>query len=124
MKIQQSQENYLETIYMLKKQNGFVRSVDIAHELDYTKASVSVGMKALWEAGYVIVDADGGISLTDTGMEIAENMYERHEAIASVLIKLGVSKDTAYEDSCRIEHVISKETFDKIKEYLESTNNN
>ena len=124
MKIQQSQENYLETIYMLKKQNGFVRSVDIAHELDYTKASVSVAMKALREAGYVIVDADGGISLTDTGMEIAENMYERHEAIASVLIKLGVSKDTAYEDSCKIEHVISKETFDKIKEYLESTNNN
>ncbi len=119
MKIQQSQENYLETIYMLKKKTGFVRSVDVAHELEFTKASVSVAMKSLREAGYVTVDADGGISLTDMGLEIAKSMYERHELIADVLISLGVSEQTAYDDSCKIEHVISEETFIKIKEYLQ-----
>lgn len=119
MKIQQSQENYLETIYMLKKKTGFVRSVDVAHELEFTKASVSVAMKSLREAGYVTVDADGGISLTNMGLEIAKSMYERHELIADVLISLGVSEQTAYDDSCKIEHVISEETFIKIKEYLQ-----
>ncbi len=119
MKIQQSQENYLETIYMLKNKTGFVRSVDVAHELGYTKASVSVAMKSLREAGYVVVDSDGGISLTDKGIEIAQRMYERHELIANVLISLGVSNQTAYDDSCKIEHMISEETFLKIKEYIE-----
>ncbi len=124
MKIQQSQENYLETIYMLKKKTGFVRSVDIAHELQFTKASVSVAMKSLREAGYVTVDADGGISLTEKGMDIAQSMYERHEVIATVLMSLGVSDETAYEDSCKIEHVLSEETFTKIKEYLEKIREN
>lgn len=124
MKIQQSQENYLETIYMLKKRNGFVRSVDVAHELDYTKASVSVAMKSLREAGYVTVDTDGGISLTELGLTVAQSMYERHEVIADVLISLGVSPETAYEDSCKIEHVLSEETFIKIKEYLEKIREN
>lgn len=124
MKIQQSQENYLETIYMLKKRNGFVRSVDVAHELEFTKASVSVAMKSLREAGYVTVDADGGISLTEMGLDIAQSMYERHEVIADVLISLGVSPETAYEDSCKIEHVLSEETFIKIKEYLEKIREN
>lgn len=119
MKIQESAENYLETIFMLRKKSGFVRSIDIAHELEYSKASVSVAMKALRESGYVTVDEDGGISLTDMGLEIANKMYERHELIASVLIKLGVSSETAYEDSCKIEHVISNETFLKIKEFVE-----
>ena len=124
MKIQQSQENYLETIYVLKKKNGFVRSVDVAHELEFTKASVSVAMKSLREAGYVTVDADGGISLTELGLGVAQSMYERHEVIADVLIALGVSSETAYEDSCKIEHVMSEETFIKIKEYLEKIREN
>jgi len=120
MKIQESAENYLETIFMLKKKKGFVRSIDIAHELQYSKASVSIAMKALRESGYVVVDEDGGISLTDIGLEVADRMYERHELIASVLIRLGVNKEIAYEDSCKIEHVISEETFLKIKEFADN----
>lgn len=122
MKIQESAENYLETVYMLKEKNGFVRSIDIAHELNFSKASVSVAMKSLREAGYVMVDEDGGIILTETGLAVAQTMYERHELIASVLISLGVDKETAYEDSCKIEHVISSATFEKIKEYVEKQN--
>ncbi len=118
MKIQQSQENYLETLYMLKHKKGFVRGIDIANELGYSKASVSVAMKSLRESGYVTVGADGDISLTQTGLEIANRMYERHELIANVLIALGVSEETAYEDSCKIEHVVSDETIEKIKDFL------
>jgi len=123
MKIQESAENYLETILMLKKKNGFVRSVDIAHELCFSKASVSVAMKSLREQGFVTVDADGGICLTESGQGIADTMYERHEVIANVLMSLGVEKDIAYEDSCKIEHVISTQTFKKIKEYMEKMQN-
>ncbi len=119
MKIQESAENYLETILMLKKDRGFVRSIDIAHELGFSKASVSVAMKSLREAGYASVDEDGGISLTEKGLEVANRMYERHEVIANVLISLGVDSEVAYEDSCKIEHVISTMTFEKIKEYIE-----
>ncbi len=119
MKLYESGENYLETIFMLKKKNGFVRSIDIAHELSYTKASVSVAMKSLREAGFVTVDENGGIILTETGGEIALRMYERHELIADVLIALGVDEQTAYEDSCKIEHVISEKTFQKVKEFAE-----
>ncbi|MBO5008170.1 MAG: metal-dependent transcriptional regulator [Clostridia bacterium] len=119
MKIQESAENYLETIFMLKKDRGFVRSIDIAHELGFSKASVSVAMKSLREAGYAVVDEDGGISLTEKGLEVANRMYERHEVIANVLISLGVDSEIAYEDSCKIEHVISDTTFEKIKEYIE-----
>ena len=119
MKIQESAENYLETILMLKQKNGFVRSIDIANELCFSKASVSVAMKSLRENGYVTVDADGGISLTETGQGIADTMYERHEVIAGVLMSLGVDKEIAYEDSCKIEHVISTQPFKKIKEYVE-----
>jgi len=99
MKLYESGENYLETIFMLKKKNGFVRSIDIAHELNYTKPSVSVAMKSLREAGYITVDENGGITLTESGNEIALRMYERHELIADVLIAIGVNKETAYEDS-------------------------
>ena len=122
MNIRQSAENYLETVYMLKQKKGFVRSVDVANELGFSKASVSVAMKALREAGYVTTDADGGLSLTDTGLDVANRMYERHELVANVLIALGVSKETAYEDSCKIEHVVSDETILKIKEFLENQN--
>ena len=124
MKIQESAENYLETILMLNNKNGFVRSIDIANELKFSKASVSVAMKSLREAGYVMVDENGKISLTDSGSEIANKMYERHEVIARVLISLGVDETTAYLDSCKIEHVISNEAFEKIKEYLENRTNN
>lgn len=119
MNIRQSAENYLETIYMLKSKKGFVRSIDVANELGFSKASVSVAMKSLRESGYVQVDADGGILLTELGLDVANRMYERHELIANVLITLGVSPETAYEDSCKIEHVVSDETIEKIKEFLE-----
>ena len=122
MKIKESAENYLETIFMLKNKNGYVRSVDIAHELSFTKASVSVAMKAFREEGYITVDESGGISLTEKGMDIAKNVYERHEIIAKALIALGVDNDVAYEDSCKIEHDISEQTFLKLKEYLKANN--
>lgn len=118
MKIKESAENYLETILMLKKKSGYVRAVDIAHELSFTKASVSVAMKSFRDEGYVTVDDDGGISLTDKGREIAERVYERHLVITKALVALGVDEQTASEDSCKIEHDISVQTFEKIKEHL------
>ena len=120
MKIHESAEKYLETILMLKTQKGYVRSVDIAHELSFTKASVSVAMKAFREDGYITVDESGNISLTDKGMEIATRIYERHKVITQVLMLIGVSEKTASEDSCKIEHDISDETFEKIKEFLKN----
>lgn len=120
MIIKESAENYLETVLVLKKQNGFVRSIDIAHELGFAKPSVSVAMKNFREEGYIIVDEDGGISLTDKGMEIAERVYERHHIIAKFLISLGVDEETAFEDSCKIEHVISEESFEKLKLFVEN----
>ena len=118
MRIKESAENYLETVLMLKNKNGFVRSIDVANELGFTKASVSVAMKALREENYITVSPNGDISLTEKGIEIAENMYERHTVIAKCLMKLGVSEETAYNDSCKIEHDISDESFQKIKEFL------
>ena len=118
MKIKESAENYLETILMLKNKNGYVRSIDIANELAFTKASVSVAMKSFREDGYITVDEHGNISLTEKGTEIAEKIYERHGVIAKALIALGVSEETAYEDSCKIEHDISEISFEKIKEFL------
>ena len=118
MKIQESAENYLEAILMLREKNGNVRSIDIANELSFTKASVSVAMKSFRQEGYIIVGADGGITLTEKGMAIAEKIYERHKLIAKALIALGVNEKTAYDDSCKIEHDISDESFEKLKEYL------
>lgn len=118
MKTNESAENYLETILMLYKKNGHVRSIDIAHELSFSKPSVSVAMKGFREKGYITIDGDGNIMLTQTGLEIAENVYERHQIIATALIALGVDEKTAYEDSCKIEHDISDESFNKIKEHL------
>lgn len=122
MKIKESAENYLEAIYILKQKNGYVRGIDIANYLNFTKPSVSVAMKAFREEGYVTVDPDGGISLTKKGVLIAKNMYERHNVLAKALMALGVSEETAYEDSCKIEHHISAESFEKIKAYLEIDN--
>ena len=109
---------------MLKNKNGYVRSIDVAH-LNFTKPSVSVAMKSFREEGYVTVDTDGNITLTDKGMEIAQKIYERHQVIAKALIALGVDEETAYDDSCKIEHDLSDITFQKIKEYfLSHTNEN
>ena len=115
MKIQESAENYLETILMLKKKLGVVRSIDIATELSISKPSVSVAMKNLRTNGYIEVDTEGHITLLEKGSQIAEKMYERHVMLTEWLTTLGVSPDVAAEDACRIEHVISEETFDKLK---------
>ena len=119
MKIQESAENYLETILILKNKTGNVRSIDIANELDFSKASVSVAMKNLRENGYIKVDAEGYISLLPKGRQIAETMLERHNLISNWLINLGVSQETAIADACRIEHVISDESFEAIKALVE-----
>lgn len=118
MKIKESAENYLESILIIKNKKGYVRSIDVANELSVTKPSVSVAMKKFREDGYITVDKDGMISLTEKGMEVATRMYERHQVIAKALIALGVDEETAYEDSCKIEHHISDLSFDKIKEYM------
>ncbi|HBD00388.1 MAG TPA: DNA-binding protein [Lachnoclostridium sp.] len=118
MKIQESAENYLETILMLKKRNGYVRSIDIAEELDFSKPSVSVAMKNLRENGYIGIDENGHITLQEKGLEIAEKIYERHTLLSEWLIALGVTPKTALEDACRIEHVISAESFAAIKAHV------
>ncbi len=119
MKIKESAENYLEAILMLGDKNSYVRSIDVANELGFTKASVSVAMKAFREEEYITIDKDGGIRLTEKGLAIAKKVRERHDVIAGVLIKLGVCEETAYTDSCKIEHDISDETFEKLKNFLD-----
>ncbi len=118
MKTNESVENYLETIFTLYNKNGYVRSIDIAHELSFSKPSVSVAMKNLREKGYISIDEGGNIKLTKQGLQIAEGIYERHQTIATALMTLGVDEETAFEDSCKIEHVISESSFKKIKEHL------
>ena len=115
MAIHESAENYLETILVLSERNSVVRSVDIAAELDFTKPSVSVAMKNLRDGGYITMDKNSYISLTESGKEIAEEMYMRHKFFSEWLISLGVEKDTALRDACRIEHVISPESFEAIR---------
>ena len=119
MQIRESAENYLETILILsrRKGKGEVRSIDIVNELEFSKPSVSVAMKNLRENGYITVDKDGYIRLTDKGLEIAEKMYERHTLLSQWLIKLGVDEKVAVEDACRMEHVISAESFAAIKKH-------
>ena len=118
MKTNESAENYLETILILSHRNPVVRSVDIAAELGFKKSSVSVAMKNLREKNHITVTKEGFIYLTDSGREIAEMIYERHELLSSWLIRLGVDPDVATEDACRIEHVISKESFEAIKKII------
>lgn len=120
MKIQESAENYLETILVLHKRKGAVRSIDIANEMNFSKPSVSVAMKNLRQGGYVKVDDDGSIILLDKGQEIAEKIYERHTLISEWLTAMGVDAEVAAEDACRIEHVISAETFDALKRHVSS----
>ena len=120
MVIQESAENYLETILILKDRLGIVRSVDIVNELGFTRASVSVAMKKLRECGYVSVDSDGFITLTKAGLEVAHKMYERHGILEDFLVSIGVDGKTAADDACRIEHVISGSSFEKIKEFMKA----
>ncbi len=117
MKIHQSAEDYLETILILRERKGSVRSIDVAGELGFSKASVSVAMKKLREAGYVRMDEDGLLSLTDAGQEIASRIYERHQLLTEFFVRLGVDKKVAAADACRIEHDISEETFAKLLEH-------
>ncbi|MCI6091237.1 metal-dependent transcriptional regulator [bacterium] len=120
MKIQESAENYLETILIIGNRQGYVRSIDIANELGFSKPSVSVAMKNLRLNGYIIVDANGHITLSDTGREVAETIYERHTLLTSWLVSLGVDEKIAAEDACRMEHVISVPSFDAIRKHVQN----
>lgn len=117
MRIQESAENYLEAILVIGQRKGYVRSIDVANELSVSKPSVSVAMKSFKNEGYIVVNESGEISLTEKGRKIAEKVYERHNVIAGFLLSLGVSEKNAYADSCKIEHVISDESFTKLKEF-------
>lgn len=117
MKIHESAEDYLEAILIINERKGSVRSIDIANELEYSKPSVSVAMKNLRASGCITMDKDGYITLTPKGKEIADTVYERHKFITEGLIKLGVNPKTAAEDACRIEHVISPESFKALKDH-------
>lgn len=118
MKSNESSENYLESILMLSKQLPVVRSIDVATDLGFKKSSVSIAMKHLRENGHITVSDAGYISLTETGRSIAEMILERHTMITSWLTSLGVDEVTAAEDACRMEHVISNESFDAIKKHI------
>lgn len=120
MKIQKSAEDYLETMLMLKEKNGYIRSIDIARHMDVTKPSVSYATKRLRENGYIDMDNDGLILLTDAGMEIANKIYERHKMLSRFLIMLGLDPELAEEDACKIEHDISNETFEAICDHVEN----
>ncbi len=119
MKTHESREDYLETILVLRKKLGNVRSIDIANELNYSRPSVSRAIKLMKEEEYITVEENGLIKLTKLGEKVASSIYERHMTIGNMLIKLGVNEETAFEDACRIEHVISKESFEKIKKHAE-----
>ena len=116
MKMQESPEDYLEAILVLSRELGNVRSIDVANYLEYSKPSVSVAMKRLRENGYVNMDDNNLLTLTESGLAIARSIYERHQVISGYLMSIGVSEETALKDACRIEHVLSEETFHKIKE--------
>lgn len=118
MKLQESGEMYLETILILKERFGYVRAIDIAHELNFSKPSVSRAISLLRENGYVTFDPNGMILLTEQGQEVAEKIYERHNTLCRYFIALGINEETAEADACRIEHVISEETFTKLKEHM------
>ena len=118
MHTNESAENYLETILILSQEHPVVRSVDIAEEMGFSKPSVSVAMKHLREKGHISVSREGYITLTESGREIAEMIYERHQFLSAWLESLGIPGETAVRDACRMEHVISPETFAALKDYL------
>jgi len=119
--IHESAENYLETILILSLKGNRVRSIDIVNELEYSKPSVSVAMKNLRTKGYIEMDDDGYITLTDNGRKIADTMYERHLAISDWLISLGVDKKTAVKDACKMEHAMSEKSFLAIKKHIKAS---
>ena len=119
MNIYQSAEDYLEAILILRERQGAVRSIDIVHELDFSKPSVSVAMKRLREHGYIEMNAEGFITLLPPGEEIARRIYDRHKLLTKILTSLGVNPETAAADASRVEHVLSDESFEKIREHVQ-----
>lgn len=119
MKIQKAAEDYLEAMLMLKEKNGYIRSIDIAQQLGVSKPSVTYSTKRLRENGYITMDKDGLITITDSGMEIAQRIYTRHKVLTQLFMRIGVSEETAREDACKIEHDISSETFQAICNLIE-----
>lgn len=118
MKIRKASEDYLEAMLMMKEEHGYIRSIDIAAHLGVTKPSVSYATRRLRENGYITMDEDGLITLTDTGMEIATKVYTRHKILSQFFMSLGVDRETALEDACNVEHDISKETFNAICKHI------
>lgn len=118
MALQESGEMYLESIALLKETKGFVRAIDVCEYMGFSKPSVSRAMGLLRDGGYITISRVGGIELTELGVEVARKIYERHVLLTSILKAIGVSDTVASEDACKIEHVISDETFEKLKEYF------
>ena len=117
MSLYESGQMYLETIYVLSKERSHVRAIDVSEHMGYSKPSVSRAVSTLKKEGYITVADDGGLKLTERGLEIAESMYERHTVLTKLLMELGVEEAVASEDACRMEHVISQESFDAIKRH-------
>ena len=122
MSVHESGEMYLEAILVLSRKNGFVRSIDVSEYLGYSKPSVSRAMGILRSGEYIVVDKDGAITLTEKGQEIAEKIYERHTLLTDLLVRIGVSKETAAADACKLEHAVSDESFEAIKRYAAGLN--
>ena len=118
MSIHESGEMYLEAILVLSQKNGFVRSIDVSEYLGYSKPSVSRAVGILKKGNYIVVDKDGSLTLTESGKEIAEKIFERHTVLSKLLTKMGVSEETAAADACKLEHAISDESFEAIKRYM------
>lgn len=119
MQLQESGEMYLESIYVLSKKGSGVRSIDISEYMGYSKPSVSRAVSLLKNGGYIVMDEENYIKLTDSGLEIAQKIYERHTLLSDLLIRLGVSRETAVQDACRMEHTISDESFEAIRRHVE-----
>ena len=118
MQLKESGEMYLETIYILSQRKGFVRSIDVGEEMGYSKPSVSRAVGILRDGGYLTVSHDGGLQLTEAGLEVAQRTYERHTVLSAFFMSLGVDEETATNDACKIEHVISSKTFAAVKQYF------
>lgn len=116
MHIYESAEDYLEAILMLQEKNGHVRSIDVANMLNFSKPSVSIAMKKLRENGYIAVDGEGNLTLLEPGLEIAQRIYSRHQLLTHFFVQLGVDEQTAAEDACKAEHILSEQTLEKIRE--------
>ena len=119
MALHESAEMYLETIYKLSQTNNTVRSIDVAETMGYSKPSVSRAVGLLKQGGYLLMDKDGFLTLTDAGVSVAQKIFERHTVLSKALMALGIGEETAAEDACKIEHVISEETFEAVKQHLD-----